>query len=251
MAKDNPPSPPLATWLPPEGLVVLAAAGSTAWMASLPIIFVPGLLAYVLLVVMRFRRFQEAVERREIEPLRPDLSALRPEYAARVSRCAGLQAQILAEIRGADAEHRAMLAPSEPRVRGLTRSAYELARRLQKIDEHLGADDLKMAVVEAQAIERRIVASDDAAVRESLAGALEQHRRKARVIHDLRADRERGDAQLTRVELTLETVAAQILRIKSADAGAVSDGGPVVESLDALSLEVDSAAEAVDTIAAR
>jgi hypothetical protein len=251
MAKDNSPSPPLATWLPLEGLVALAAAGATAWLASLPIIFVPGILAYVLLVLLRLRRFYEAVDEPSVEPLRPDLSALRPEHAARVSRCVTLQSQILGEIRGADAEHRAMLAPSESKVRGLARWAHDLAQRLQKIDAHLGADDLKMALREAQTIERRIVETENASARESLAGALEQHRRKARVIQELRADRERADAQLTRVELTLETVAAQILRIKSADAGVMIEGGPVVESLDALSVEVDSAAEAVDAIAAR
>ncbi len=252
MAKDKPSSPPLATWLPPEGLVVLAAAGSTAWVASLPIIFAPGILAYVILVVLRLHRFREAAEGLSIEPLRPDLSALRPEYAARVGRCSELQAQILAEIHSADAEHRAMLAPSEDRVRGLTRSAWELAQKLQKIEAHLGPEDVQKAACEAETIELRIAKTHDLAARASLSRALEQHRQKARVIQELRASRERGDAQLTHLELALETVAAQILRIKSADAGARASGGAgVVESLDALSVEVDAAVEAVDEIAAR
>src|SRR6185369_7873598 len=90
----------------------------TAMRASLPIILVPGILAYAILVYLRTRRFREAPGGLAAEPLRPDLSALRPEYASRVDRCASLQEQIVLEIRSADAEQRAMLAPSEDRVRG-------------------------------------------------------------------------------------------------------------------------------------
>ncbi|MFS8070458.1 MAG: hypothetical protein ACMG6S_29185 [Byssovorax sp.] len=248
MTKDKRSLPPLSTWLPLEGILVLVAAGVTAVAASLPIIFVPGVLAYAILAYLRYRRFGEAPV--AAEPLRPDLSALCPEHAARVNRCASLQEQIVLEIRSADAEQRAMLAPSEDRVRGLLRSALLLAQKLQKLEAHLGAEDLKKADREAQTIERRIVEAHDPAARQSFERALLQHRQKALVIQELRAQRERGDAQLTHIELTLETVAARILRIKSAEAGAMTEGGAgIVASLDALSIEVEAAAEAVDEVA--
>jgi hypothetical protein len=250
MTKDKHSLPPLSTWLPLEGILVLVAAGVTAAMASLPIVFVPGILAYAILAYLGYCRFREAPDGLAAEPLRPDLSALRPEHAARVERCASLQEQIVLEIRSADAEQRAMLAPSEDRVRGLLRSALLLAQKLQKLEAHLGAEDLKKADREAQTIERRIVEAHDPAARQSFERALLQHRQKALVIEELRAQRERGDAQLTHIELTLETVAARILRIKSAEAGAMTEGGAgIVASLDALSVEVEAAAEAVDEIA--
>lgn len=250
MTMDKPSLPPLSTWLPLEGILVLVAAGVTAVAASLPIILVPGILAYAILTYLRYRGLREAPDGLAAEVLRPDLSTLRPEYAARVNRCAGLQEQIVLEIRGADAEQRAMLAPSEDRVRGLLRSALLLAQRLQKLEAHLGAEDLKKADREAQAIERRIAEAHDHGARRSFERALAQHRQKALVIQELRAHRERGDAQLTHIELTLETVSARILRIKSAEAGAMTEGGArVVESLDALSVEVEAAAEAMDEIA--
>ncbi len=251
MTNDKPSPLPLSTWLPLEGVLVLVAAGVTAATASLPIVLVPGIMAYVILTYLRYLRLREASEGLAAEPLRPDLSALRPEHAARVSRCAGLQERIVLEIRSADAEHRAMLAPSEERVRGLTRSALLLAEKLQKLEAHLGAEDLKRADREAQSLERRIAEAHDGGARQSFERALAQHRQKALVIEELRAHRERGDAQLMNIELTLETVAAQILRIKSAEASDMpSDGARIVESLDALSVEVEAAAEAVDEIAA-
>ena len=251
MTKHKPSAPPLSTWLPLEGILVLVAAGVTAATASLPIVLVPGVLAYAILTYLRFCRWREASDGLAAEPLRPDLSTLRPEHAARVNRCASLQEQIVLEIRSAEAEQRAMLAPSEDRVRGLLRSALRLAEKLQKLEGHLGAEDLKKADREVQVIERRIAEAHDPSARQSFERALAQHRQKALVIEELRAHRERGDAQLTHIELTLETVAARILRIKSAEAGAMTeDGVRVVESLDALSVEVEAAAEAMDEIAA-
>lgn len=250
MTKDKPSAPPLSTWLSLEGILVLVAAGATAALASLPIILAPGILAYAILTYLRFQSFHGAPDGIAAEPLRPDLSTLRPEHAARINRCASLQEQIVLEIRGADAEQRAMLAPSEDRVRGLTRSALLLAQKLQKLEAHLGAEDPKKADREAQILERRITEAHDPGARQSFERALAQHRQKALVIEELRAHRERGDAQLTHIELTLETVAARILRIKSAEAGAMIEGGArVVESLDALSIEVEAAAEAMDEIA--
>src|SRR4051812_14083170 len=111
MMKDKSPSPPLAAWLPPEGLAVLVVAGVTAWVTSLPIVFAPAILAYLILGYLRLARFREAQTVRSVEALRPDLAGLRPAYAARVERCVSLQARILDEIRGAYAAQRAMLAP--------------------------------------------------------------------------------------------------------------------------------------------
>lgn len=252
MTKDKTPSSPLVTWLSPEGLVVLAAAGATAWLASLPLVFVPGILAYAILTRLRYRRSREALERVVIEPLQPDLSGLRPEYAARVSRCVSLQAHILSEIQGATPEHRAMLAPTEQRARGIVRTAWDLAHQLQKLEAGIGAEDARKLAGEAQMIERRIAEARDAAARRGFERVLDRHHQKSRVIEQLRAQWERGDAQLVHLELALETVSAQILRITSATAGATiagEGGAPIVESLDALAIDVEAAAEAIDEIA--
>ena len=233
---DKPRSPPLSTWLSPEGIVVVAAAVATAALASLPVVLVPGALAYGILTYLRVARFRAL-----------DRPTLGRAYAARVERCARLERQILRAIEGAGAEHRAMLSSSADRVRGLARSARDLARRLQALEERLGAEDPKSAAEEASALERRAAEAHDPAAQKSYARALEQHRQRAGLIRELRARRERGDAELTRIELTLEAVSAQILRIESAEASdATAEGARVAESLDALSIEVEAAAEAVD-----
>ena len=77
--------------------------------------------------------------------------------------------------------------------------------------------------------------------------AYDQHRQKVEVFTELQARWERIDAQLTNIQLTLETVAAQVLRIKSAEAGTAShESVRVIESLDALSIDVQSLAETVE-----
>jgi hypothetical protein len=252
MTKDKSPSPPLAAWLPPEGLAVLVVAGATAWVTSLPIVFAPGIIAYLILGYLRLARSREVRASASVEALRPDLSGLQAGYAARVERCVSLQARILDEIHGADAAQRAMLAPTEQRVRGLIQAAWELAHKLQKLDAGLGAEEPAKLAREAQAIARRIAEARDLAARQGFERALARHHQKAWVVGQLRAQWDRSDAQLVHLELALQTVAAQILRIKSVDAGLDGEGrAPFAESLDALSFEVEAVDEIVEPNAPR
>jgi hypothetical protein len=252
MMKDNRPSPPLAAWLPPEGLAVLVVAGATAWVTSLPIVFAPGILAYLILGYLRLARSREVQASAPVEALRPDLSGLQPGYAARVERCVVLQARILDEIHGADAAQRAMLAPTEQRVRGLIQAAWELAHKLQKLDAAVSADAPEKLMREARELARRISEARDLAARQGFERALERHHQKSWVVGQLRVQWDRADAQIVHLELALQTVSAQILRIKSADAELTGDDRvPFVESLDALSFEVEAVDEIVEPNAPR
>ena len=252
MTKDKSPSAPLAAWLPPEGLAVLVVAGATAWVTSLPIVFAPAILAYLILGYLRLTRAREVRAALPVEALRPDLSGLSAGYAARVERCVSLQARILDEIHGANAEQKAMLAPTDQRVRGLIQTAWELAHKLQKLDAGLGAEEPAKLAREAEALARRIAYARDPAAKQGFERALARHHQKSRVVDQLRAQWDRGDAQLVHLELALQTVSAQILRIESVDAGlGAGDGLPFVESLDALSFEVEAVDEIVEPGAPR
>jgi hypothetical protein len=252
MMKDKRPSVPLAAWLPPEGLAVLAAAGATAWVTSLPMVFAPAILAYLILGYLRLARSREVAAATPVEALRPDFAGLQPGYAARVERCVGLQARILDEIQSADAAQRAMLAPTERRVRGLIQAAWELAHKLQRLDAGLGAEEPEKLAREASAIARRIAEARDLAAKQGFERALERHHQKSWVVGQLRVQWDRADAQLVHLELALQTVSAQILRIRSADPElGGNDGAPFVESLDALSFEVEAVDEIVEPGAPR
>lgn len=163
-----------------------------------------------------------------------------------------LQARILDEIQSADAAQRAMLAPTEQRVRGLIQRAWELAHKLQKLDAGVSAEPPEKLTREARELARRIAEAHDLAVRQGYERALERHHQKSWVVGQLRVQWDRVDAQLVHLELALQTVSARILRIRSVDAELVGDDRvPFVESLDALSFEVEAVDEIVEPGAPR
>lgn len=239
--------PPILTFANPEGLAVLAAAAVTAAVAAMPVIIVPGVLAYGILTWLRYRRWKEGGGTPALEAATVDLSRLRHPYSARVSACVQLQTGILSEIANAEPTHRSMLVPSIERVKGLATAASELAYKLQQIEQHLSREDRKALENEGAFLQSRIHGAQDAVAKERFERAYDQHRQKLDVFTELRARWERIDAQLTNIQLTLETVAAQVLRIKSAEAGTAShESVRVIESLDALSIDVQALAETVE-----
>lgn len=84
---------------------------------------------------------------------------------------------------------------------------------------------------------------------ELCAGPL-QLAQKQQAYDELAARRGRLDAQLVGVEKTLETAAAQVIRIKSADSAAGEPGPRVADAIDALAVDLSAAAETVDETAA-
>lgn len=247
MSSDKPASPPVSTWLSPEGVVVLAAAGATAAAVSMPLVIVPGVLAYGILTFLRYGRWRDGEGDRAFKAEAPDVAGLDAGYAAIVLRCADLEQRVLDAIKSADPGQRAMLAGSIDRVRGLARTAASLARKLQELDRNLGATDPRELDSEAKTLARRVASATDSLAKQGYERAQEQQRQKVEVVGELRARRDRIDAQLTNIELSLQTVSAQILRIKSTGAEiATAEGARVAEALDALSIDVDAVAETVD-----
>lgn len=247
MTDEKRAKPPASTFVSPEGLAVLAAAGATAALASLPIVIVPGVLAYGILTYLRVERWRDTASEAEFAPVVPSAQGLLPHHAQRVGRSVALQKQILREIQTGEASHRAMLTPNIARVRGLVESTATLTRRLQDIEVHLKSDDSRRAQNVAQDLEHRMRSTQDASARDGYGRALEQQREKLRVYGELKARGDRLDAQLATIELTLETVVAQILRIKSAEpTAAVTETERVAEALQNISIDVEALAETVD-----
>jgi uncharacterized coiled-coil protein SlyX/uncharacterized protein YdcH (DUF465 family) len=249
MANDKKPGP-LSLWLNPGGLVVLVAAGVTAALASMPVILVPGFLAYGILTFLRYQRAAEADANSEFAPADPDTSALQKPYAARILRSVTIQKTILLELSSAAAEHRALLAGTAARVRHLVEAVAKLTAQLQELDRHLSATSPHDLAAETRDLEKRVAAAHDAMAKEGYERALSQQKQKTKVFGELAARRERLDAQVVNVEQSLETVSTQVVRIKSTDSTAASaEGVRIAESLDALAVDIDAVAETVDEAA--
>lgn len=242
------PKKPVNVWASPEGGLVLLAAIVTAVVASMPIVLLPGAMAYAVLVYLRYTKQQAEQAARSVDA---DVSRLAQPYASRVLRAEALGREVLAEIETAEKEHQILLAGMGDRVRHLVAAAGRLAERLQELDRHLAATPRAAVTRETAALEQQMERARDPAAREGYARALEQQRQKEKVFEELSARRERLDAQLVGLEKTLETASAQVIRIKSTEGPAAgAEGLRIAESLDALALEVDAAAETVDEAAA-
>ncbi|MEZ4301360.1 MAG: hypothetical protein R3B70_40880 [Polyangiaceae bacterium] len=240
---------PLSIWLNPGGVVVLLAAAVTAALTSMPIILVPGILAYALLAFLKYQAAAAKAGEEEYAPIEPDVSTLHKPYAARVLRSAAIQATILQELSVAAPDQRALLAGTAARVRTLAQSVGRLAGQLQELDRHLSATSPHDLARETRSLEERVSAASDPVAKEGYERALAQQKQKAKVYGELGARRERVDAQLVNVEQALETVKTQIVRIKSTSATSSVEGVRIAESLDQLTVDVDAVAETVDEAA--
>ncbi len=248
MPSENKPGP-LALWFNPAGVVVLLAAAVTAAVASMPIVLVPGFLAYGILTFLRYQRAAQAAGD-ELSPVAPDTSRLQKPYAARVHRSVGIQQIILREIGSAAPEHRALLAGTGSRVRHLTLAVARLTGQLQELDRHLSTTSPHDLARETRSLEQLVEAAHDPVAKEGYERGLAQQKQKTKVFEELAARRERLDAQLVNVEQALETVSTQVVRIKSTDtAAATVEGVRIAESLDQLTVDVDAVAETVDETA--
>ena len=93
------PAPPWTTWLSPEGLVVLGAAAGTAAAASMPLVLVPGVLAYGIVTALRYGRWRDASAAAEWAVPPPDLRNVATPYAQLVRKIHALADEILGTIR--------------------------------------------------------------------------------------------------------------------------------------------------------
>jgi hypothetical protein len=242
--------PALKIWLNPFGVVVLIAAAVAAAVASMPLILIPGFMAYAILAYLEWQRAAAASAGDELAPVLPDTSALNKPYAVRVQRIVAIQKAILQEVGSAAAEHRALLAGTGERVKHLVEAGARLTGQLQELDRHLAATSPQDLARETRSLEQRVASAHDPVAKEGYERGLAQQKQKARVYEELGARRERLDAQLVNVEQALETVSSQIVRIKSADTtAATAEGVRIAESLDSLTVDVDAVAETVDEAA--
>lgn len=249
MAQEKKPGP-LKVWLNPFGVVVLLAAAVAAAVASMPLILIPGFMAYGILAYLEWQRAAASSAGEELSPVLPDTAGLNKPYAVRVQRIVAIQKAILQEVGSAAAEHKALLAGTAGRVKHLVEAGARLVGQLQELDRHLAATSQAELARETRSLEQRVASANDRVAKEGFERALAQQKQKAKVYEELGARRERLDAQLVNVEQALETVSSQIIRIKSADtAAATTEGVRIAESLDSLTVDVDAVAETVDEAA--
>ncbi len=167
----------------------------------------------------------------------------------RVAKVDALCGKLLAEFRGGPAVLREVVHAPERTVEALRKGCHELARRERELRALSTPEESKRLESEREALFTRVSTEEDTVVRERLNGALaaldEQRRQRA----ELATAANRLEAEYTRLYYTLESLYAQVLRVRSADtAGEDIAGVGLRHSMEQLGAEVDAVTQALEEV---
>jgi hypothetical protein len=164
----------------------------------------------------------------------------------RAARVEAACAKLDAELRASPESLRSFLGGSGETVEGLRRTCAELLRRESALRRE--ADPGQLAE-ERAAIEARIEREQDGQIRDSLRGALAaiDGQKKERELLALAA--ERLGAEHTRLLYTIEQLAAQSARLRSAGEGATNAPQELQRGVQQLRGELEAIADALESVA--
>jgi chromosome segregation ATPase len=130
------------------------------------------------------------------------------------------------------------------------RKAYlELLHKERTLRTEASDESLKFLDDEKAALEARANASTDPSVKKSLGSAMAaiDDQKKQRLA--LRAHADRLDAELTRLQWTLDGMSTQLVRLRTAGAEAQSaPSGEMMQSVQQLNAEIDAIADALEQV---
>ncbi|HZI10574.1 MAG TPA: hypothetical protein VE153_09250 [Myxococcus sp.] len=157
--------------------------------------------------------------------------------------------KLLTELREGPPVLREVVHAPERTVEALRQGCHVLARRERELRALSAPEETQRLESEREALAARIASEADVVVRERLTGALaaldEQRRQRAELV--LAANR--LEAEHTRLYYTLESVYAQVLRVRTADAaGQDVVGAGLRQGVERLGEEVEAVARALEEV---
>jgi len=147
------------------------------------------------------------------------------------------------ELRGSPEHVRAFLGTSQETIASLRRTCEDLARREQAMREEA---DLSRLDEERAALQKKLAAESDAHLRQSLEGALAAIDELKRQRELLRLGADRLAAEQSRLVYTLEGLASQFVRLRTAGPGAAP--AELQQSLAQLRDRIDAIADALEQV---
>ena len=239
-----------------EGAIVMGTAGLTAVVTSMPWFLALGVAGWGILAWERLgelrtqRAANRAAERFQLP--QPVIERLGDE-ACHLAREGHRAAQaVLSEIAAAPEFARELFAVAAGEVRDLYDKYMALVGRLEEITRYLAGADVKRLDREREAMRRNAEAADDEVEREPYLDAVAWLDQSLASHGDLEKDARRIAARLAGIRAALESAAAKVVRVKSAEArAAAGEGEEVARALSVLGNEVDAMNQAVDEVFVR
>jgi carbonic anhydrase/acetyltransferase-like protein (isoleucine patch superfamily) len=162
-------------------------------------------------------------------------------------RTAAVCDRLVSELRAAPEHVRSFLGASDSTIASLRRTCEDLFRREQALYAELDPAALGRLDEEKSAVDARLATESDERIRRSLSGvvvAIDEQRRQREL---LRVSADRLQAERMRLVYTLEGLASQFVRLRTAGADA---GGAVAADLEQgvkeLGAELDAIADALE-----
>lgn len=222
-------------------LVVLALVYPGLWWLVFPSLWLAMSSAAHLSRVQERRRLEQGALPRAAAAL-PSF----PEIDERLSRLDALCARLLEEIERGPRVLRDFVSRPGKTVKALRRTCHALADRERELRGAVAPEEEKRLLGERVELAERVARETDPIVRARFGAALAALEQQLRQRQELATAATRLEAEGTRILYMLENLFAQILRMKSADAGSPEVvGSGLRESLELLGQEVDAIADAL------
>jgi carbonic anhydrase/acetyltransferase-like protein (isoleucine patch superfamily) len=162
-------------------------------------------------------------------------------------RAAAACDRLTAEVRAAPEQVRSFLGASETTVASLRRTCEDLFRREQALRAELDPSALRRLDEEKRALDVRLAAEADERIRRSLAGAVVAIEEQTRQRELLRLSADRLQAERLRLVYTLEGLASQFVRLRTAGAESGRPSAVDLEKgMEQLGEELNAIADALE-----
>ncbi len=211
---------------------VTAAATAEWWLAPV------GLAAAGLFWVLRPRASSELP------------SGLDAAHRFRAQRLLETRDRLMGELDSAPAVVKETLAVSAIRVRDLSQKFLRLVAKHQEIEGFLRSEADRQGVLEREQLRRQMESAVDAIARDRFRAALAAKDAQLKSRDELRRGLDRLDGELATIQASLDNVIVQLVRMKSAEARGSfeSESGQVEKTLGALTSEIDTVAETLESV---
>ncbi|WIG99441.1 hypothetical protein [Myxococcus sp. SDU36] len=167
----------------------------------------------------------------------------------RVAKVDALCARLMEALREGPAVLRELVHAPERTVEALRQGCHALVRRERELRALAPPDEAQRLDAERDTLAARVASEEDAVVRERLAGALVALEAQRRQRAELATAAARLEAEHMRLYYTLESLYAQVLRVRSADtAGEDIAGLGLRQSVEQLGAEVEAATQALEEV---
>ncbi|MFY1826602.1 hypothetical protein ACN47A_11860 [Myxococcus fulvus] len=167
----------------------------------------------------------------------------------KVARVDAVCAKLLAELAQGPAVLREVVHAPERTVEALRQGCHALASRERTLRALATPEEASRLEEEHRALTARVAAEPDAVVRERLRGALAALESQRQQRAELSTAADRLEAEYTRLFYTLESLYAQVLRVRTADASGEDVAGlGLRQSVEQLGAEVEAVTEALEEV---